>query len=179
MVGGADRSCVWPLVPSSFPRRSLNRFHPERSSSPSTGRLSSGGLVVGTRRWTGWRRGSAWRRGLRWRGQRSARRWGRQKQVGVGMLGVDREGGGGWGGKGWKRREPGSRGRGQLEEVVVVWGAALVAVGQGVDGRGGMPVDRVAGDGVGPAAGEVYALSLKCRKRMQENNDCPWISQKK
>lgn len=39
-------------------------------------------------------------------------------------------------------------------------------MGQGVDGRGVMPVDRVAGDRVGPAAGEVYALALKCRKRM-------------
>lgn len=39
-------------------------------------------------------------------------------------------------------------------------------MGQGVDGRGGMPVDGVAGDGVGPAAGEIYALSLKYRKRM-------------
>lgn len=82
------------------------------------------------------------------------------------MLGVGREGGGGRGGEGWKRREPGGRGGGQLEEVVVVGGAALVAVGQGVDGRGGVPVDRVAGDGVGPAAGEVDALALKCRNRM-------------
>lgn len=39
-------------------------------------------------------------------------------------------------------------------------------MGQGVDGRGGMPVDRVVGDGVGAAAGEVDALSLKGRKRM-------------
>lgn len=125
---------------------------------------SSAGLVVGPRRRAGWRRGSTQRRGLRWRWQRSSWRWGRRKRAGVGMLGVDQEGGGGRGMKGWKRRQPGSRGRGQLEEVAVVWGTTLVTVGQRVDGCGGMPVDRVAGDGVGPAAGEVYALSLKCRK---------------
>lgn len=37
-------------------------------------------------------------------------------------------------------------------------------MGQRVDGCGGRPVDRTAADWVGPAAGEVYALSLKCRQ---------------
>lgn len=39
-----------------------------------------------------------------------------------------------------------------------------MTVGQRVDGCGGGPVDRVAGDGVGPAAGEVDALSLERRQ---------------
>lgn len=85
------------------------------------------------------------------------------------MLGVGREGGAGRGMKGRERRQPGSRGRGQLGEVAVVRGPTLATVGQRVDGRGAMPVGRVAGDGVGPAAGEAYALSLKRTKR------CCWV----
>lgn len=79
------------------------------------------------------------------------------------MQGVGREGGGGRGVEGREGGQPGRRGRGQLEEAAVVRGPTLVAVGQRVDGCGGGPVGRVAADRVGPAAGEVDALSLQCR----------------
>lgn len=65
--------------------------------------------------------------------------------------------------EGGEGRQPGRRGRGQLEEAAVVRGPPLVAVGQRVDGCGGGPVGRVAADRVGPAAGEVDALSLQSR----------------
>lgn len=167
MDGGLATCCGKTCSNVQSNRRSLNYFHPECSSSPLSRPLhpsSSAGLVVGPRRRAGWGRGSAQRRGLRWRWQRSTWGWGRRKGAGVGTLGVGREGGGGREVEGWKRRQPGSRGRGQLEEVAVVRGATLVAVGQRVDGGGGGPVGRVAADRVGPAAGEVDALSLKCRK---------------
>lgn len=78
---------------------------------------SSAGLVVGPWRRAGRRRGPTQRR-RRW--QRSRWAGGCGTQAGVGLPGVEREGGAGGGMEGRERRQLGGRRRGQLEEVAVV-----------------------------------------------------------